>query len=190
MTKKNTKPQSTTEKDYNENMESDQDAIRSDDSILEIKTENEKLKNEYEDQILRLKAENDNLGKRYEKQISEARAFSITNFATDLLGVMDNMIRALSFVPEEIDNQTKNIIMGVEMTQKEMENVFARYGISVIDPKKGDVFDHNVQQAVSRVTSDEHKPGTVVDVLQVGYKLKDRLLRPASVTVAKEDDGQ
>ena len=144
----------------------------------------ESLKQAQED-ILRVKAESENLRKRYEKQISDMKDFAISSFAKDLLGVMDNMNRALHHVPEILDENIKNIIIGVEMTKKELDNVVSRHGISVINPQIGEVFDHNSHQVISQIDSKDYPSGSIIDVPQLGYSLKGRLLRPASVIVVK-----
>ena len=158
--------------------------------FIELKNKNEELIEELkkaEEDILRVKADSDNLRKRYEKQISDTKDYSIANFAKDLLSVLDNINRALNHLPESIlESDIKNIIVGVEMTKQELETVLSRYGISEIIPELGTAFDHNLHHVISQVESDEHKAGSIVSVPQLGYTLKGRLLRPASVVLSKE----
>ena len=136
-----------------------------------------------------MKAETENIRKRYEKQISDAKDFSISNFARDLLSVSDNINRALEHLPENIDSpEIKNIIIGVEMTKKELENLLSKYEVQEILPKIGDIFDHNLHNAISQIGSDEFDPGSIFSVLQSGYIMKGRLLRAATVTVSKATD--
>ena len=120
------------------------------------------------------------------KKVEEARDFSIVGFAKDLLPVIDNFSRALSHVPENINNDTKIIIDGVSMIKDELISIFKKHGIESIEPKEGEGFDYNHHHAISQVVTDQYEEGTIVTTMQVGYKIKDRLIRPASVAVAKK----
>lgn len=139
------------------------------------------------DQLLRALAETENARRRARKDIADARAYAISRFAQDLLGVADNLSRALESIPEERraeDEAVKAIADGIEMTARELESVLGRHGITRIDPL-GEAFDYNLHQALFE-TADTDKPdGTVVQVAQVGYRIGDRLLRAAMVGVAK-----
>lgn len=137
------------------------------------------------DKMLRLAAESENMRRRYEKQIEEARDYSMVSFAKDLVPVMDNLSRALEHLPKEMDETTKNIVMGIEMTKGELERVFVKHKIESVAPQAGDKFDYNIHSAMLQAPTDEHEPGVVLQVMQVGYKIKDRLLRPAAVAVSK-----
>ena len=137
------------------------------------------------DRLLRTMAENENMRKRYEKQLDDMRDYSISNFAKDLISVVDNLERALKFVPESISPEHKSLLSGVELTLKELAGIFHKNGIEAIEPHAGDKFDYNLHFAISKVESEEHNPDTIVGLMQVGYKIKDRLLRPAAVSVAK-----
>ena len=142
------------------------------------------------DQLLRTMAELENTRKRAERENSEARKYAITGFSKDLLTVLDTLDRALESVPEEEKSQNsflKTICEGVDLTRGEMSKVLSKHKISKITPK-GEKFDHNFHQAVVEVPTDECDPGMVVDVLQSGYVIEDRLLRPAMVTVSKRKD--
>ena len=152
--------------------------------ILALKEEAGKLK----DQLLRTLAEMDNLRKRMEREKAEATLYAATNFARDILSVSDNMDRAL--VTAEADHlkeaaePVKHLVAGVEMTKRELLNIFERHGIKRIDPM-GEKFDPHFHQAMFEVPTDEQPPGTVAQVMQAGFKIGDRVLRPALVGVAK-----
>ncbi|MDC0348945.1 nucleotide exchange factor GrpE [Alphaproteobacteria bacterium] len=142
------------------------------------------------DQLLRTMAELENTRKRAERENSEARKYAITGFSKDLLTVLDTLDRALESVPEEEKSENsflKTICEGVDLTRGEMSKVLSKHKISKIIPK-GEKFDHNFHQAVVEVPTDECDPGMVVDILQPGYIIEDRLLRPAMVTVSKKKD--
>jgi molecular chaperone GrpE len=141
------------------------------------------------DQWVRAVAETENLRRRSEKQIEEAAKFAITNFARDLISVQENLYRAIATVPESALQENavlKNVVDGVEMTKRELDAIFQRHGITRIDPAIGSAFDHNLHQAVAHIPDENNPPGTISNVMQAGYSLKDRLLRPAMVAVAKE----
>lgn len=140
---------------------------------------------ELNDKMLRVAAEAENMRRRYEKQIEETRDYSVVNFAKDLVGVMDNLSRALEHLPENMDEKTKNFVMGVQMTRDELERVFTKNKIESVLPQVGDKFDYNLHAAMLQAPTDEHEPGVVLQVMQLGYKIKDRLLRPAAVAVSK-----
>lgn len=145
----------------------------------------EKQVEELSDKLLRSMAESENIRRRYEKQLEETRDFSITNFAKDLIPIIDNLERAISFVSPEVSEDAKNILSGVIMTYNELTKVFEKYGIAVISPKEGDKFDYNSHFAISQIDHQTYEKDTIVGLMQVGYKIKDRLLRPAAVSVAK-----
>ena len=139
-----------------------------------------------QDKLLRAVAESENIRNRMNKKVEEARDFSIVGFAKDLLPVIDNFSRALSHVPENINNDTRIIIDGVRMIKDELISIFKKHGIESIEPKEGEGFDYNNHHAISQVVTDQYQEGTIVSTMQVGYKIKDRLIRPASVAVAKK----
>jgi molecular chaperone GrpE len=140
------------------------------------------------DRLLRLAAEMDNLRKRLEREKAEATLYAATNFARELLPVADSLSRALAAVsPEErdaADEVTKNLLVGVEVTERELQNVFAKHGIRRLQPM-GEKFDPHMHQAMFEVPSSSEAPGTVVEVVQDGYAIGERCLRPALVGVAK-----
>ena len=148
-----------------------------------VEPEEEDLRN----QFLRVMADNENLRKRTEREVAAAKKYGPLSFARDLLSSIDNLEKAIALIPEnksEMDETLKNILIGVDMTGREVASVFERHGISKIDPS-GEKFDYNLHQAMFEVPTDEVEPGTVVQVVQLGYLLHDRLLRPAMVGVSK-----
>lgn len=142
--------------------------------------------NDLKDKLLRSLAENENLRRRCDREKEESVKFAVTGFARDLLNVADNLRRALEMMPKEESADTlKNIMVGVEMTEKELLTVFERYGIKKISPM-GDKFNHEYHQAIFEDDKTDQEAGTIVHVMQEGYILHDRLLRPAMVGVAKK----
>lgn len=139
-----------------------------------------------EDKSLRAMAEVENTRVRCNKQIDEARSYAIFNFARDLIGVMDNLTRAIEYAPKESNEQLVGVIDGVVMTKNELETVFNRHGLQSIKPAPGEKFDYNLHSAISQIATDEYDQDSIAAVMQVGYKIKERLLRPAAVSVAKK----
>ena len=152
--------------------------------VIGLKEEAGKLK----DQLLRTLAEMDNLRKRTEREKAEATLYAASNFARDILSISDNMDRALATAEadhlKEATEPVKDLVVGVEMTRRELLNVFERHGIKRVDPM-GEKFDPHFHQAVYEVPTNEQPPGTVVQVMQPGFKIGERVLRPAMVGVAK-----
>jgi molecular chaperone GrpE len=145
-------------------------------------------KAELRDRLLRSLADLENLRKRTEKDVADARAFAITRFARDLLDVADNMRRALDSVPAEAreaaEGAFKGLIEGVDLTERDLLKKLAAHGVRKLEPV-GQKFDPNFHQAMFEA-HDETKPaGTVMQVIQPGYALNDRVLRPAMVGVAR-----
>ena len=137
------------------------------------------------EQVLRYAAEADNTRRRAERESNDARAYAIQKFARDLLGVADNLARALAAQPADTgDTAVKNFVVGVEMTEKELQGAFERNGLKKIDPPKGDKFDPHKHQAMMEQPGSDVAPGAVIQVLQPGYELLGRLVRPAMVVVA------
>ena len=139
------------------------------------------------DQLLRALADAENARRRARKDVEDARAYAISRFAQDLLGVGDNLSRALESIPAERregDEAVKAIADGIEMTAREFEAALVRHGITRIDPL-GEKFDYNLHQALFETDQTDQPDGTVVQVLQTGYRIGDRLLREAMVGVAK-----
>jgi molecular chaperone GrpE len=139
--------------------------------------------------VLYARADTQNVRRRLEKDAQDARAYAATGFARDILSVSDNLTRALQAIPEDArnDEKWKGLVVGLEATGRELESVFGKHGISRI-AAIGLPLDPNQHQAMIELPSDEAEPGTVVQELQAGYMIKDRLLRPAMVAVAKKPD--
>ena len=140
-------------------------------------------------EVLYAKAETQNVRRRLEKDVADSRAYAATAFARDILSVSDNLARALDAVPAELreDDKLKNLVAGIEATARELDKVFGLHGISRI-AAVGLPLDPNQHQAMLEVPHAEAEPGTVLQELQAGYMIKDRLLRPAMVAVAKKPD--
>ena len=138
------------------------------------------------DRLLRALAETENVRRRAQREREDTLRYAISGFAKDLLATADNLRRALDSVSEaEItDVRLRSLLDGVAATERELLSVFERHGLQRIDPK-GERFDHNFHQAVFEVERPDAPAGTVIEVLQPGYILHDRLLRPAMVGVAK-----
>jgi len=140
------------------------------------------------DALLRSHAEMENLRKRSARELEDARRYAITGFARDLLEVSDNLGRAVAHIPPEIrekEEWASNLATGVEMTEKALLSVFEKHEIRRVEPEKGEKFDHQRHQAMFEVPTDAHPPGTIAEVMAIGYVIGDRLLRPAMVGVAK-----
>lgn len=140
------------------------------------------------DRLLRMAAESENMRKRFDKQLSEAKEYAVSNFAKDMLNVADNLDRAISFKPEKMSDEVSNILQGVEMTRQEMTNIFNKHRMKAINPSIGDKFDYNLHYAVTQVPNSDHPEGTILELVQAGYSIGDRLLRPATVTVTKKPE--
>lgn len=143
---------------------------------------------ELKDRLLRALAETENARRRAERERQDAARYGVATFARDLLDVADNLRRAIDSAPESQvnDELTRTLLMGVAATERALLTAFERHGIRRIDPK-GERFDHNYHQAVFEAENTGRPAGTIVEVLQPGYMLHDRLLRPAMVGVAKAD---
>lgn len=135
------------------------------------------------------RAEVQNMRRRSEKDVSDARNYAATGFARDILSVADNLARAVDAIPEDLreDSKFKGLVAGIQATQRELDKAFAQNGISRI-AAMGMPLDPNQHQAMLEVPSDEAEPGTIVQEMQAGYMIRDRLLRPALVGVAKKPD--
>ena len=138
---------------------------------------------DYHDKMLRMQAEMENLRKRTERDLSNAHKYAIEKFASELLQVKDSLELGLSAG----DMEAEKLHEGTELTLKMMVNVLEKFAIEEIDPM-GKAFDPNLHQAMTTQESTEHQPNTVINVMQKGYTLNDRLLRPAMVIVAKASE--
>ena len=141
---------------------------------------------ESQDRLLRALAETENTRRRAQRERADAEKYGIGRFAEGLLSVADNLRRALDSLPESEakDDRTKSLLAGVAATERELLAAFERHGLKRIDAM-GEKFDHNFHQAVFEAENTGRPAGTIVEVLQPGYVLHDRLLRPAMVGVAK-----
>jgi len=140
-------------------------------------------------EVLYAQAETQNVRRRMEKDIADARNYAATGFARDILSVADNLSRAIEAIPESLreDDKMKGLVTGIEATQRELEKVFKQNGVERI-AAMGMPLDPNQHQAMMEVPSTDHEPGTIIQEMQSGWMIKDRLLRPAMVGVAKKPD--
>ncbi|MGV1915425.1 nucleotide exchange factor GrpE [uncultured Agrobacterium sp.] len=154
------------------------------DPIDVLKAENADLR----DKFLRLAAEMDNLRRRTEREVKDAKAYSVAGFARDMLAVSDNLRRALDTIPEELkasaEANIKGLIEGVDMTERSMLSALERHGVKKIEAE-GEKFDPNFHQAMFEIPNTTVPNNTVVQVVQAGFTIGDRVLRPAMVGVAK-----
>ena len=154
------------------------------DPVDVLRSENADLRDKY----LRLAAEMDNLRRRTERDVKDAKSYSVAGFARDMLAVSDNLRRALEAIPADArevgDTGLKALAEGVEMTERSMLAALERHGVRKLDPM-GEKFDPNFHQAMFEVPNPEIASNTVVQVVQAGYVIGERVLRPAMVGVAK-----
>ncbi len=152
--------------------------------IEALNAENSQLK----DRVLRTLAEMENLRRRTEREVSDSKTYAVTGFARDMLAVVDNLARALEHLPAEAraaaDPQIQSVIEGVELTARDLEAVLGRHGVKQLDPK-GQKFDPNFHQAIFEVPDETLPAGAVSQVVQSGWTIGDRVLRPAMVGVSK-----
>mgnify|MGYP003123069179 CR=1 FL=1 len=144
---------------------------------------------EAKQQVLYAKADTQNVRRRMEKDIADARAYAATGFARDVLSVADNLKRAIDAVPTDLreDDKFKGLVAGIEATQRELDKIFTQHGIARIEAM-GQPLDPNRHQAMIEMPHSEAEPGTIVQEMQAGYTIGERLLRPALVGVAKRPD--
>ena len=152
----------------------------------------EQLKNDLEaakQDVLYAQAETQNVRRRLEKDMQDARNYAATGFARDVLSVWDNLSRAVEAIPDSLreDDKMKGLVTGIEATQRELEKVFKQHGIERV-AAIGMPLDPNQHQAMIEVPNAEAEPGTIVQEMQSGWMIKERLLRPAMVAVAKKPD--
>ncbi len=138
------------------------------------------------DAFLRAKAEEDNIRRRSEKEVANSRKFAVEGFSKELLNVYDSLKLACAVdLPDDADDSIKSIHEGVQITLKQLDTAFSRFAVKEILPDTGDKLDPNLHQAMSMVESDEVESGCILNVIQSGFELHERLLRPAMVVVAK-----
>jgi molecular chaperone GrpE len=150
--------------------------------------DHERVAAEYKDKLLRVLAEMENLRRRTEREIADARTYGISSFARDILAVADNMDRALQAldaeIREKVDASVKGLLDGVELTERELHKVLDKHGVKKFAPL-GEKFDPNLHQAMFELPDESRPAGTVAQVIQPGYMIAGRVLRPALVAVAK-----
>jgi molecular chaperone GrpE len=153
------------------------------DAVAELERELEEVRQN----VLYAQAETQNVRRRLEQEKLNAAQYAATGFARDMLSVKDNLERALAAIPEALreDEAMKGLVAGLEATGREIENVFQRHGIARVEAM-GRKLDPHVHQAMIEVPSDDAEPGTIVQEMQSGYTIKERLLRPALVGVARK----
>jgi molecular chaperone GrpE len=155
-----------------------------DDRVSALEAERTDLK----DKLLRTLADMENMRRRTEREVADIRTYAVTNFARDMLTVADNIRRALESVPAEARQQAegalKGLVDGIELTERDLLKTLERHGVKRLDPE-GQKFDPNMHQAMFEIPNPDVPAGTVVQVMQTGYAIGDRVLRPALVGVAK-----
>ena len=164
----------------------DVEADQSADPLIVMTAERDTLK----DQLLRALAETENMRRRSEREADTARKYGHTQFARDLVGAIDNLARALESAPVDkssFDESVQSLLTGIELSWTEIQSVIEKHGVRQINPT-GEKFDYNFHQAMFEVPTNDQPPGMVLEVVQHGYALYDRLLRPAMVGVSKAAD--
>lgn len=147
-------------------------------------------RDEWKDRALRAVAEADNVKRRAEREMNDARAYAITRFARDLLGVADNLARAIQAAPRDHpDTAVTGMVTGLEMTEKALLTAFQNNGLELVAPGAGEKFDPNLHQAMMEQPSDTVTSGLVIQTMQPGYALFGRVVRPAMVIVAARGSG-
>jgi molecular chaperone GrpE len=164
------------------------DALLAEDEAETLRAEIAQLK----EQMLRVAADAENAKRRAEREANDARHYAIQRFSQDLLGAADNLARALQAAPRDTaDPAVKNLVAGIEMIEKDLIGAFDRNGLKRLDPPRGAKFDPHRHQAMMEQPADDVGPGAVLQVVQAGYELHGRLVRPAMVVVsAKGSKGE
>lgn len=171
--------------DAEQNIATDAEATGEPD-ILEVLEKLHAENNQLKDQLLRSRAETENVRRRGDREKLDAGAYAVTGFARDMLSVTDNLRRTLDAMPEEVAEDMKSFVEGVELTERELLKTFERHGIHVVCPDAGEKFDANYHQAMFELESEELEHGSIAQVVAPGYVIKDRLLRPAMVGTVKK----
>jgi molecular chaperone GrpE len=168
----------------NDAAEAEQNPVSPEESLAAATRECAELK----DKVLRTLAEMENLRRRTEREVGDARAYGIASFARDVLGIADNMQRALDAAQQElrgsVDPGVKTLLEGVELTERELLKALEKNGVKKFDPQ-GEKFDPNLHQAMYEVPDPSVPAGMVIQVIQPGYMIGERMLRPALVAVSK-----
>ena len=163
----------------------DSPELQEHDHVAELERQLEEAKNK----ALYAAAETQNVRRRLESELQQATSYAAANFARDMLAIKDHLDRALAAVNEELrqDKVASQFLAGIESTSRELESVFTRHGVTRIQAK-GEKLDPHKHQAMVELPSADAEPGSIVEEMQPGYMMKDRLLRPALVGVAKKPD--
>ena len=172
------------ENDFEKGQTDEDNTLPIEESNQELQTKNEELK----DQLMRTLAESENLRKRTVKDVDQAKKYSHISFVRDLVSSVDNFKRALDSLPEDkadLPEPIKNLIIGLEIVEKEINSTFEKHNLKQISPL-GEKFDYNFHQAMFEVPTNDTDPGIVIEVSQIGYLLYDRLVRPAMVGISKK----
>lgn len=193
---KDNKETNSLEEDVKIETETNTEAKKVDDDEIEgisteeiVENKNKEIQ-ELKDQLLRSLAEGENLRKRTLKEIVDAKKYSHISFVRDLVSSVDNLQRALEAVPDDksqLSEPIKNLVIGLEIVEKEILNTFEKHSLKQINPLE-EKFDYNLHQAMFEVPTNEKEPGYVVEVSQKGYLLHDRLVRPAMVGISKKSE--
>ena len=179
--------------EYDEENEQDEGLDNQEDLTEKFNLDEEKISlnaqiSDLKDQLLRTMAESENIRKRTLKEVEQAKKYSHISFVRDLVSSVDNLKRALDSVPDDkndIPEPIKNLILGLEIVEKEIVTTLERHNIKQISPL-GEKFDYNFHQAMFEVPTNNSEPGVVVEVSQNGYLLYERLVRPAMVGISKK----
>ncbi len=164
----------------------DVEAGRDADPLTSVTAERDALK----DQLLRALADTENMRRRSEREADSARKYGHTQFARDLVGAIDNLARVLASAPQDkssLNESVQSLLTGIELSWTEIQSAIEKHGVRQINPV-GEKFDYNFHQAMFEVPTNDQPPGMVLEVVQHGYALHDRLLRPAMVGVSKAAD--
>ena len=177
---------SDTAPDASDGFDADEPATNHGDEIGRLLSENAALK----EQVLRVAADAENAKRRAEKEANDARAYAIQRFARDLFDAADTLGRAVASAPKDVaDAGIKNFVAGVEMTEKQLQTAFERNGLKRLAPARGDRFDPHLHQAMMEQEAADLAPGSVTAVMQPGYELFGRTVRPAMVAVTPRAAG-
>ena len=188
MTKKKKSP--ITEEAQNEELQEDLQTEDKPEIIEPVVTEAEEI-NDLKNQLLRTLADNENNRRRYEKEKEDLSTYIISNFAKEMLSVLDNLHRAIEVSSkidtkdDKIDKNTLDFIEGVKLTEKQLSSINEKFKITKVD-SLNNKFDPNMHQAMFEIENDDEEEGTILQVIQDGFKIEDRLLRPALVGVSKK----
>jgi len=188
MTKKQKSP--VTEEAQNEELQEDLQTEDKPEIIEPVVTEAEEI-NDLKNQLLRTLADNENNRRRYEKEKEDLSTYIISNFAKEMLSVLDNLHRAIEVSSkidtkdDKIDKNTLDFIEGVKLTEKQLSSINEKFKITKVD-SLNNKFDPNMHQAMFEIENDDEEEGTILQVIQDGFKIEDRLLRPALVGVSKK----